>query len=278
MKIAFFGTPRFAQIVLEQLIDSPYKPSIVITAPDAKIGRGQQIKSSPVKQTAIDNNIEVLQPSKLSTLTFDFDLGILVAYGKILPQKILDIPSHGFINIHPSLLPKYRGPSPIHNAILEGDSKTGVSIMLLDDQIDHGPILVQQEVDIDPIDTHDTLAEKLAHVGAGLLLKSLPDYLDGKLEAKPQNHTKATNTFHIQKKDGEISLQNPPDAKILDRMIRAYFPWPAVWAKPDGKIIKFLPEGKIQPEGKRPMTKKEFRNGNPKAYQKLHATLSLSKD
>ncbi len=267
MKIAFFGTPRLAQIVLEKLIDSPYKPQLVVTAPDAKTGRGQEVKSSPVKQTAIDNRIDVLQPAKLTTLDATFDLAILIAYGKILPQKILDIPKFGFINIHPSLLPKYRGPSPVQTAILEGEEKTGVSIILLDREVDHGPILAQKEVEIEDTDNHLSLNEKLALTGAEVLLEILPDYIEGKLKPAAQNDKLATITEHIAKQNGEIDLQNPPDKKTLDRMIRAYHPWPGVWTKLDGKIIKFLPNGLIQPEGKRKMTKKEFLNGYPKTKE-----------
>lgn len=271
LKIAFFGTPRFAQIVLERLINSPYKPSVVITAPDTKSGRGRQIKPSPVKQSAEKNGIKVLELTSFNQQSSinnqQFDLAILVAFGKILPQEILDIPKYGFINVHPSLLPKYRGPSPIQSAILAEEGKTGVSIMLLDEKVDHGPIIAQKEISIDKEDTHDTLVEKLANDGVRLLLKSLPDYLKGILDPKPQNHTKATFTKHIQKKDGAISLQNPPDPKTINRMIYAFYPWPTVWAKLDGKIIKFLPGGKIQPEGKKPMTKKEFLNGYPKSKE-----------
>lgn len=269
MEIAFFGTPHFAQVVLEKLIKSPYKPSLVVTAPDTKSGRGQKFVPSPVKQTAQENNIKILEANSFNKNSeignLKFDLAILVAFGKILPQGVLDIPKYGFINVHPSLLPKYRGASPIQSAILSGDNKTGVSIMLLDEEVDHGPILAQAELAVDSQDDHDSLSQKLSEEGARLLIETLPDYLNGNLEGKPQNHTKATFSNHIQKKDGEISLQNPPDAKILNRMIHAYFPWPTVWSKLDGKIIKFLPGGKIQPEGKRPMTKKEFLNGYPKA-------------
>lgn len=279
MKIAFFGTPRFAQVVLEQLIKSPYKPEVVVTAADAKIGRGQQIKSSPVKQTAVDNNIKIIE--KLDQVSaIDFDLAILVAYGKILPQQILKIPSRGFLNVHPSLLPKYRGPTPVQTAILEGEEKTGISIILLDKEVDHGPVLAQKEVAIEDTDNHLSLNEKLATTGAEVLLEILPDYIQGKLKPVPQDHKKATLTKHIAKLDGEIDLQNPPDKKTLDRMIRAFYPWPGVWArlpstersdggqaKIDGKIIKFLPSGRIQPEGKKPMTKKEFLNGYPKTRE-----------
>src|SRR3989344_6598258 len=129
LSIAFFGTPRLAQIVLSRLIDSPYKPDYVVTRPDKKTGRGQKTSSSPVKKTAIQNKIEVFESLKNPK---SFDLGILVAFGKILSKEMLNIPGHGFINIHPSLLPQYRGPSPIQSAILNGDTETGATIIKLD--------------------------------------------------------------------------------------------------------------------------------------------------
>ncbi|HSX19179.1 MAG TPA: methionyl-tRNA formyltransferase [Candidatus Saccharimonadales bacterium] len=262
MKIAFFGTPTFAQIVLEKLIASQYKPELVITAHDAKAGRGRQIKSSPVKQSAEKNNIEVITPTNLKDVNnLDFELAILVAYGKILPQNILDIPKYGFINVHPSLLPKYRGPSPIQSAILNGERTTGVSIMLLDQEVDHGPVLSQKEIEIEKSDTHDSLAQKLANVGADLLLETLPPYLDGSQKPKEQTHQEATVTEHITKQDGYFDIENPPKKEDLDRMIRAYFRWPTAWTKIHGRVVKFLPEGKIQPEGKKPMKLKEFLNG-----------------
>ena len=274
MKIAFFGTPRFAQIVLEDLINSPYKPNLVISSPDAKVGRGQQLKRSPVKETALKNHITILEPQTLLGPAFlttiaavQFDLAILVAFGKIIPKNILKIPKYGFINVHPSFLPKYRGPSPIQSAILAKEEKSGVTIMKLDEEIDHGPILGQAELKIENDDTHDSLAEKLASLGADLLLETLPNYLSGKLKPQPQNHTKATFTEHIKKQDGFINLKNPPTPKTFDRMVRAFYPWPTVWTKLEGKVLKFLPENKIQPESKRPMTIKEFLNGYPRAEE-----------
>ncbi len=264
MKIAFFGTPRLAQIVLEKLIDSPYKPELIVTAPDARVVRGRKNLQSPAKETAVKNSIDVLEPKNFKDFDTKFDLAILIAYGKILPQKILEIPKFGFINIHPSLLPKYRGPTPVQTAILDGEEKTGVTIILLDKEIDHGPILAQKEIKIEDDDNHISLNEKLAATGAEVLLEILPDYIEGKLKPVAQNDKLATITKHIAKLDGEIDLQNPPDKETLDRMVRAYHPWPGVWTKIDGKIIKFLPNGLIQPEGKRKMTKKEFLNGYPK--------------
>lgn len=308
-KIAFLGTPRLAQIILESLANTPYKPQLVVTAPDTKSGRGQKPQMSPVKQTAITNNIRVLQPSRtLLDGVEKFDLAILVAYGKIIPKEILQIPKYGFLNVHPSLLPKYRGPSPIQGAILAGEEKTGVTIIKLDEQIDHGPILAQKEIKIEDTDTHESLIEKLGELGAGLLLEVLPSYLahlrgvksfhlggvlkNAKifLPPKPQNHSQATFTKRITKEDGKIDLKNPPDPQTLDRMIRAFYPWPTVWSKwkirerifdkskrENGKwkIFKFLPATNyqlpflIQPEGKRPMSISEFRNGYPEVFEQI---------
>lgn len=281
MKIAFFGTPRFAQIVLEDLIGSSYKPDLVITSPDAKFGRGQQLESSPVKQTSVKNHITVLEPRTLlgpafltATGTTQFDLAILVAYGKIIPKEIFALPDFGFLNVHPSLLPKYRGPSPIQSAILTGEKKTGVTIMKLDSKIDHGPIITQKESTIEDSDTHQTLIEKLGSVGSKLLLETLPDYLSGKLKPQSQNHSRATTTFHIKKQDGYFDIESPPDPQTFGRMVRAYYPWPTVWTRlqtTDYKLltIKFLPGNLIQPEGKKPMTVKEFLNGYPQTRESL---------
>lgn len=269
MKVAFFGTPKIAQIVLEKLINSPYKPQIVVTGPDTKVGRGQKLEASPVKKTATEHNIKVLQPENLSSLisqlsTLNLDLAILVAYGKIIPNDILQIPSFGFVNVHPSLLPKFRGPSPITTPILAGDKTTGVSLIVLDSELDHGPIIAQKEIVISPSDTHDSLGTKLTTTGAKLLLETLPEYLAQNITPEQQDHDLATYTQKITKESGKIDISNPPDQITLDRMIRAYFPWPTVWAEIDEKNIKFLPENKIQMEGKKPMLIKEFLNGYPK--------------
>lgn len=285
LKTIFFGTPRFAQIVLEKLIDSPYRPQVVITQPDKKSGRGRQLQASLVKQSAQRFSIEILQPkslnSNLLTLSPKFDLAILVAYGKIIPTDVLKIPKYGFVNVHPSLLPKYRGPSPIQSAILSGEAKTGVSIMLLDEKVDHGPILAQKEVTIEKTDTHESLIEKLGKAGSDLLIETIPFYISGDLNPQPQNHTQATFTKHIKKADGYIDLENPPDSVTFDRMVRAFYPWPTVWSKwkmvkvsfPDGngkwKIFKFLPGGLIQPEGKQPMSINEFKNGYPELFNQI---------
>ena len=270
MKIVFFGTPQNAALVLSKLISSKFRPALVITGVDVKRGRGKQLQSTPVRRVAEANDIKVLSPENLNNEKFidafrEFasDIAILIAYGKLIPAEILAIPNFGFVNIHPSLLPKYRGPSPIYQTILAGDKKTGVTIIKLDKELDHGPIITRKELSITEKDTHDSLMTKLANVGAELLIDIMPSYLDGSSEPKQQDHTKATYTEMIKKEDGYIDLKNPPDPEKLDRMIRAYYPWPGVWTKINGKIFKFLPGNLIQPEGKKPMTIKEFFNGYP---------------
>lgn len=278
MKIVFFGTNRLAQIVLEELIKSNYKPQLIITAPDKKAGRGQERQMSPVKQTALKNNLEILQPkdlyeSNVKSRLSNVDLSILVAYGQIIPKEILIAPKYGFINVHPSLLPKYRGPSPIQTAILSDDKKIGISIIILDELIDHGPILIQKKITISPKDTHLSLVEYLGKIGARLLIQILPEYLAGSLKPKTQNDSQATFSKHIKKSDGYIDLNNPPDPQTFDRMIRAFYLWPGTWCRlmVNGKwlIVKFLPGNLIQPEGKQPMLLSEFTNGYPNLFKQL---------
>lgn len=280
LKVAFFGTPRLAQITLEKLINSPFKPKIVVTSPDKKAGRGQKLQPSQVKQTALKNNIEILQPTNLLDKNFEFELAVLVAYGKIIPKSILKIPKYGFINVHPSILPKFRGSSPIQSAILEGENEIGSTVIKLDEEVDHGPILAQKAIRANKSDTHQSLIEKLGELGTNLLIEALPKYISGSLKPKPQNHIKATFTEKIQKADGQIDINNPPDSVTFDRMIRAFYPWPTTWVRLQTtnyrlRTIKFLPENLIQPEGKKPMTVKEFLNGYPKVknlIEKLYLT------
>lgn len=275
--IVFFGTPRFAQIVLENLIASEFKPSLVVTAPDAKAGRGQMLTPPPVKQNALGAGIRLTQKTEFDPKDFtglNPDLAILVAFGQIIPKEILEIPKLGFLNIHPSLLPKYRGPSPIQTAILENEKTTGVTIIKLDEELDHGPILGRREVPIEENDTHLTLIEKLGAIGSNLLLELLPDYVSGNLKLQDQDHVRATMTKKITKEDGHIDLHNPPNPQDLNRMIRAYYPWPTVWGEiivqsDKGKVqrVKLLPEKMVQVEGKNPVPREEF--------AKLYPTLIL---
>lgn len=214
-------------------------------------------------------------------------IAVLAFFGLIVPNDVLDLFDHGIINIHPSLLPKFRGPTPVQAAILAGEETTGVSIIRLDEEVDHGPILVQVEEKIEKDDTSATLYGRLFKKGAEMLSQVLPRYISGELKPANQNHSRATFTDRLTRESGRIDINNPPDAKQLDRMIRAYYPWPSVWfryqCEPsqregsllNGKIIKLFPELKIQVEGKNVMKLSDFVNGYPEG-QMILSELSLS--
>jgi methionyl-tRNA formyltransferase len=197
-------------------------------------------------------------------------LGVLASFGAIIPQDIIDIFPQGIWNIHPSLLPKFKGPSPIQYTLLSGDTETGVTIISLDEQVDHGPILAQEKLSITGTETTKELLNTLFTKGADLIKKLLQqDYV----EATPQNHTKETWSEKITKESGYVDIENPPSREHLDRMVRAYHPWPGVWTKwkkenppadrqgGETKIVKLLPNEQIQVEGKKPMFMKDFVNG-----------------
>jgi methionyl-tRNA formyltransferase len=191
------------------------------------------------------------------------DLGVVASYGKILTQKELDTPKYGCINVHPSLLPKYRGPSPIQSAILNGDKISGITIIKMDEEIDHGPILYQESLELSDSDNFDTLSKKMFQRSAEILPQVIIDFVNGKIEAKNQNHTCASFSYRLTKKNGFFEIDSPPKPEVLKRLIRAYYPWPGVWCKWKGRIVKFLPENKIQMEGKKQVSYKDFLNGYP---------------
>ena len=246
MKYIFFGTPEFAAIVLEKLIDFGHMPAAVVCNPDEPVGRKQILAPPPAKIIAQKYNVSVFQPvnkSELSAISHKLsaikpDLAIIAAYGKILPKEILNIPSRGFINVHGSLLPAYRGASPIQMAILNGDKETGITIMVVDEKMDHGPILGKSEIRISKSETYETLSKKLAELGAELLIKTIPDYISGKIKPREQDHLKATYTKIIKKEDGKIDWIK--SAENIERMTRAYYPWPSAWTTWNEKILKIL--------------------------------------
>lgn len=203
----------------------------------------------------------------------DADLAVVAFYGKILTEDELNTPKYGCINVHPSLLPKYRGPTPVQTAILNNDKTTGMTIIKLDRKIDHGPVLVQKEEKILANDTAETLYERLFKVGANLLSQTINKYIKGQIKLSAQNDKKATFTKSLTRQDGYFDVNNPPSPEILDRMIRAYYPWPGVFTKLRIKNqelrIKLLPEKKIQVEGKKPMSIKDFINGYPETKELL---------
>lgn len=264
----FFGTPPLSCIVLDELKAKGYMPTLVVTAPDRPQGRGLHVMPPAVKLWAIENNIPFLQPEKLDSefyfqlSAFNFQLAILVAYGKILPQTLIESFPKGILNIHPSLLPKYRGPAPVEGSILGGDTETGVTIMLIDDKMDHGPILAQERMPVAPTATAPQLEKILFQKGGELLSNILPKWLDNTLAPQEQIHDQATYVKKLKKEDGLINLSDDPI--MLDRKWRAYQPWPGLYFfhKKDGEKIRIkitdavLEDGefkikKVIPEGKK---------------------------
>lgn len=243
-RIVFMGTPEFAAYFLKKIIENQFKPVAVITQPDKRVGRKQKIVFSSVKQVALKYDIPVLQPKSIKDSeiqqiieTLKPDIIIVVAYGQIIPKKILDIPKFGCINIHASLLPKYRGASPIQYAILNGDQTTGITLMQMNEKMDEGDIIVQREVEIAEDDTTLTLQKKLAELGVNLLIETLPYIFDGKIELIPQDHKKATYTKILRKEDGKIDWRKK--AIEIERQIRAFYPWPGTYTEFRIKNLEF---------------------------------------
>jgi methionyl-tRNA formyltransferase len=243
-KIIYWGTPHFSAEILKSLIKTDFKPVAVITQSDKPAGRGSRLKASEVKVLAEKEHIAYWQPEKLKNPEFlnqlkDLkpDLFIVASYGKIIPKEILDIPKLGAINIHPSLLPRWRGPSPIQSAILAGDKETGVSIILLDEEMDHGGIISNVKFPISN-STYRELEEILIKESAKLLIEILPKWIDGKIKATPQNHKDAVYCKMIKKEDGRIDWNE--SVEIIGRKIRALNPWPGTYFEVCGKKFKVL--------------------------------------
>lgn len=243
MKILFMGTPDGAATCLQALIDAQEQIICVVTQPDRKKGRGMQVTPSPVKLLAQKYNIEVLSPEKAKDQVFidqvksyNPDLIVVAAYGKILPKQLLDIPKFGAINVHTSLLPKYRGAAPIQRAILNGESKTGVTIMQIAETLDTGDIILQQEVAIEAKDNAETLLDKLFQVGASLLLKAIEQFKNNAVKRIPQNDHDATYAELITKETGEIDWKR--SAIEIKNQVRALIPWPTAHTYFERKILK----------------------------------------
>lgn len=228
--IVFFGTEDFSLTALSGLIDADYNVAAVVTKPDSKKGRGHQLAPPPVKILATQHNIPVWQPEKLRDIEKDIKslgdpLGVLVSYGKIIPPSILDAFSPGIVNLHPSLLPRYRGPSPIEAAILHGDTSTGVSIMKLAPAMDAGPVYAAKSYPLSGTETGPQLAHALATIGTNLLLETLPSIMDGSLQPTPQDDTKASYCPLLSKKDGQLD-PSACTADQAERQVRAYASFP----------------------------------------------------
>jgi methionyl-tRNA formyltransferase len=298
MNIVFMGSPDFAVPSLQALIKH-YAVCAVVTQPDRRAGRGQSMRESAVKKLAVAHHLSIIQPQSLRDEevyneldVLHPDLIIVAAFGQILPQTILDLPRFGCINVHASLLPRWRGAAPVQAAILEGDSQTGVSIMEMDAGLDTGPILKQRSIAIHDDETGGDLENRLAELGSKVLLEVIPGLMSGDIKPMPQHEPQATYAPMIKKKDGHIDPTLT--AERLARQVRAFEPWPTsffFWddlrivvreARPHPhstgsvgtiELLEGIPAintadgslllDKIQPAGKREMSSKDFINGAP---------------
>ena len=240
------GTPGYVIPVLEALLTLDYQVVGAYTQPDMPSGRGRNYEPPPVKRFALEHGIEVFQPLSLRRTEGQRDLAslnpgliVVAAYGKILPPEVLNVPPHGCVNVHPSLLPRYRGPSPVATAILEGETYTGTSIMLMDEGMDTGPILSSRPVPIDSgVATTESLTPILFQLGAQLLKEVLPLWVNGGVTPQPQDHSMATVTKKLDKRDGEASWEL--SAEELERRLRAFTPWPCLFTHWKGNLLKIL--------------------------------------
>ncbi len=277
---AFFGSDEFSVLVLEELVRAGYPPSLIITMPDRPVGRHGELTPPQLKEWAQERGVLFIQPASFQKSDFQkevrlptFDIFIVASYGKIIPESIFSVPSHGTINVHPSLLPAYRGATPIEGAILNGERSSGVSIMRIDKGMDHGPIIAQKEVPLSGCEWYPELAEKLAREGGILLANVLPKIIDGSAHEIPQDDAQASYTKRIQKEDGFIDLQDDPETNF--RKIRAYEPWPRTFFKTthNGKELRViiitahldhevLIIDRVTPEGGHEMSYQDFVRGH----------------
>lgn len=269
MKTVFFGSSKYVLPVIDVLNKNFGLELVVTTEKNNNEPVIAFCKTNNIPHTSVSSKAELESIINHQLLTIHFDLGVVADFGVIIPKEILDLFPKGILNIHPSLLPKYRGSTPVQTAILNGDKTTGVTIIKLDEHVDHGPIVAQETEQIDPTDSSQILLEKLFQKGSDLLGKIINDYENGKNELKEQNHKEATYTKILKRDDGYIDISDNIESKKLAHMINAYFPWPGVWTQIiiNDKLvrIKFLPNKKIQVEGKKEMSYKDFINGYPNA-------------
>ncbi len=253
LKIVFMGTPDFAVPPLQALHDSLHEVVAVVSQPDRPKGRGRKLTPSPVKQTAMAYGYPVLQPDKVQTDKFHQqltdlapDLYVVVAFGRILPQSLLDVPARGAINVHASLLPRYRGAAPIQWAIINGNRETGVTTMMMDKGIDTGDILLMDKTAIGPVETAADLHDRLSNMGALTLVRTLEKLQDGSLTRTVQDHEKATYAPMLKKKDGRIDWSLP--AERLACLIRGMTPWPGAYTFSDGRRLKIFKASVLERE------------------------------
>ena len=298
-RILFMGTPRFAVPFLSVLLKHQHHTVVaVVTQPDAPSGRGRSLTEPPVKALAVSAGVPVLQPETLKSpevvaqlRAFEPQVIVVAAFGQILRRDVLELPPRGCLNVHASLLPRWRGASPVSAAIAAGDAETGVTLMLMDPGLDTGPILSQRPEPIRAGDTAGSLSERLAQLGADLLVEVLPGWLEGAIAPRPQDESRATQCGQLRKEDGRIGWSR--SAAEIERHVRAMSPWPAAWTTWQGKLVRVLRSAvvaehsvgspgavsedertlrvhcgrgllelvEVQPEGKRPMSGPDFARG-----------------
>lgn len=300
MRVIFFGTSAFAVPSLERLAASAHPVVACVAQPDRPQGRGLAVEPSPVKSAALRLGLPLLQPDRLEAITVEPlqpDLGVVAAYGKLIPRPLLGLPRHGMVGVHPSLLPKYRGAAPVAWALLNGERTTGVTIFRLDDRLDAGELVSQRTVEIDAAEDAATLTDRLARLGAEELLQALERIASGRAVFTPQAEAQATMAPKLTKAQGRIEWNQPAD--VIERLVRATVPWPGaatewrgapvkVWkaaaqerassagASPPGTVVQAAPEGlgvatgqgllvitEVQPAGRRRMSVREFLAGHP---------------
>lgn len=242
MKIVFMGTPSFAVNVLQGLIDN-YDVSLVVSQPDKKVGRHLEIKYTPVKELALENNIEVFQPINIKEdykkiLEVEPDIIITCAYGQIIPKELLEFPKYGCINVHASLLPKYRGGAPIHRSIINGDSETGITIMYMDQKMDSGDIISQDKISILDEDNLETIHDKLSDLGTKLLLDTLPSIFDNTNDRFKQNEDEVTYAYNIQREEEHIDFNK--NSREVFNLIRGLSPVPSAYVNIFDSEMKVL--------------------------------------
>ncbi len=240
IKTVFFGTHKFATIILQGLLDNPlFDVDLVITQPDRPVGRKKELTPPPVKVLAEQHNIPIEQPASLKNYEVkDAELFIVAQYGLLIPESIINTPTYGTINVHTSLLPKYRGASPIQSALIAGETTTGVTIMQMDVGMDSGDIILQREIDILPDETYLELDERMAHIGVELLNESMPQYISGELKPQKQNESQVTLCSKLSRDDGKVDW-NKTTQKIYNQY-RGLTPWPGIWTTWEDKRLKLL--------------------------------------
>jgi methionyl-tRNA formyltransferase len=243
MKVIFMGTPDFAVGTLKAIIEAGHEVSLVVTQPDKPKGRGGKMAISAVKAAALEYDLPIFQPDRIRKeeniaylKQYEADVIVVVAFGQILPKEILDMPKYGCVNVHASLLPKYRGAAPIQWAVINGEKVSGVTTMHMDEGLDTGAMLLQEEVELAEDETGGSLFDRLSEVGAKLLIKTLEGLEEGSIKETPQDHEQATHTTIIKKSLGEIDFTKP--AAEIECLIRGLNPWPSAFTHYNGKLLK----------------------------------------